>query len=671
MRRSQVTYLLTLSGLLLFLIGALAAWGVASYFASDAGLFHIAFLALIGTTLFVLLLLLYRFINGYLFSLSALSDDARLMLNANPQHRVTNQIGGTHSAELATLLNQFADRFDQLTTERESEILHANAQLEGERNILVALMAELTEGVIICNLDGNILLYNQQARSLLSHNRDEYSTAENFVGLGRSIFDLINRAKLTFALSHLQSSNHSSPNNQREAPHNFDVSTGFVTTVAQNRLARLRLSTCRNHHGARVGYVITLQNVSAEIARMDQMLTSYDLMDEAVAGAETGERAWQLEDMHTEDLLIALQGHIQQRLVVDLVVAQDNSPDQWLKVDSYALLRAVMGAVRDLKQHELTNLQLSARQVEPTNQVAVMLTFHALIDTKMWAAWQNRAKKIDATDATLTLNEMITRHNGTLDFSILPSENHYAVTLHFPISQPQVNTARPLIIGSRAEFYDFDLFTTDLPTELRQQSLKALIYTVFDTETTGLNISAPSEADRDRVISIGAVRIVNGRLLHQETFDQLINPQRTISPESTAIHGITPEMVLKQPSIEQVLLTFRRYANETVFVAHNAAFDMRLLQLNEASSGVQFSNPVVDTLLLSTIIHPNETDHALESIAARLGVTVADRHTALGDALTTAKVFLRLIPLLAEKGIITLDDAIEASKKSYLSRIQY
>ena len=116
---------------------------------------------------------------------------------------------------------------------------------------------------------------------------------------------------------------------------------------------------------------------------------------------------------------------------------------------------------------------------------------------------------------------------------------------------------------------------------------------------------------------------------------------------------------------------FHRFAEETVLVAHNAAFDMRLLQLQQAETGVIVINPVLDTLLLSTVAHPDREDHSLEAIAQRLGVNIVGRHTALGDALVAAEIFLKLLPLLKEKGIVTLQQAREAAQQSYLVRVQY
>jgi DNA polymerase-3 subunit epsilon len=130
-------------------------------------------------------------------------------------------------------------------------------------------------------------------------------------------------------------------------------------------------------------------------------------------------------------------------------------------------------------------------------------------------------------------------------------------------------------------------------------------------------------------------------------------------------------MLKGQPRIETVLPAFHAFCEDTVLVAHNAAFDMRFLQLKEESTGVRFTQPVLDTLLLSPVIHPNQESHRIEAIAERLGVNVIGRHTALGDAIVTGEVFLRMIPLLGELGIRTLGQAREAAQRTYYARVKY
>ena len=120
-----------------------------------------------------------------------------------------------------------------------------------------------------------------------------------------------------------------------------------------------------------------------------------------------------------------------------------------------------------------------------------------------------------------------------------------------------------------------------------------------------------------------------------------------------------------------MLPAFHAFAQETVLVAHNAAFDMRFLELKQDATGVVFDQPVLDTLLLSAVVHPQQESHRLEAIAERLGVPILGRHTAVGDAMVTAEIFLKLIPLLAERGIHTLGQARDAAQQTYYARVSY
>jgi DNA polymerase-3 subunit epsilon len=273
--------------------------------------------------------------------------------------------------------------------------------------------------------------------------------------------------------------------------------------------------------------------------------------------------------------------------------------------------------------------------------------------------------------SSLTVRDVVQRHGGEFWFE----RDRFRQQAFFRFLLPLASTAADrnetdaayVRAESRPEYYDFDLFAaTESSRALDERRLADLVYTVFDTETTGLD-----PAGGDEIIQIGATRLVNGKLLRNECFEQLVDPGRPIPQSSLTIHGITSDMVAGKPRIDEVLLAFHAYARETVLVAHNAAFDMRCLQLKEGRVGVQFDQPVLDTLLLSAVVHPNQESHRLEDIAERLGVTLIGRHTAIGDAMVTAEIFLKLIPLLAERGIVTLRQAREASQKSYFARLRY
>jgi DNA polymerase-3 subunit epsilon len=280
---------------------------------------------------------------------------------------------------------------------------------------------------------------------------------------------------------------------------------------------------------------------------------------------------------------------------------------------------------------------------------------------------------VGAEISPLTLRDVIDRHGAEIWYQRDKAAHNAFFRIVLPAAAtPEVQAidqAQHLHSESRPEYYDFDLFASrdaegsgiDLDRRLAD-----LAYSVFDTETTGLE---PSNGDE--IIQMGAVRIVNQRLLRQEIFDQLVDPRIPLKPEGIPIHGITEAMVKGQPTLDVVLPAFHEFCHETVLVAHNAAFDMRFLQLKEAATGVRFEQPVLDTLLLSAVLHPEQESHRLEAIAERLGVPVLGRHTALGDAMVTAEVFVKMLPLLRERGLVTLGQVLEASRATWLARVKY
>ena len=214
-------------------------------------------------------------------------------------------------------------------------------------------------------------------------------------------------------------------------------------------------------------------------------------------------------------------------------------------------------------------------------------------------------------------------------------------------------------LPERPEFYDHDLLNQPMHIEeLGGRSLKSLTYVVFDTETTGL-----SPSGGDEIISIAGVRVRDGKIERGDVFTSLVNPGRDIPKASIQFHGITDDMVAGERDIAAVLPEFKTFIGESVLVAHNAAFDMKLLKLKEEHCHIVFDHIVLDTLLLSVFMHDKTTKHTLDAIAERLGVEIEGRHTALGDSMVTAGILLRMLDMLETRGISTLRQAINASNQ--------
>lgn len=222
--------------------------------------------------------------------------------------------------------------------------------------------------------------------------------------------------------------------------------------------------------------------------------------------------------------------------------------------------------------------------------------------------------------------------------------------LTFPTA-PDSGAQRPIV-------FDFDLFARPAPAAVRDTPLGELTYVVFDTETTGLL------PDRDEVVQIGAVRIVNGRLVGGERFDMLVNPGRPIPATSTRVHGISDDMVAGAPTMAEAGARFRKFAQGAVLVAHNAPFDMAFLQRDAEAAGTRMDHPVMDTVLLSAVLFGGSAEHTLDAIADRLGVEIPEvlRHSALGDAEATAAVLLKMLPMLEARGLRTFGEVLTAMR---------
>ena len=378
---------------------------------------------------------------------------------------------------------------------------------------------------------------------------------------------------------------------------------------------------------------------------------------------------WPLEDMLGADLVAAALRRIEAVCGVR-TGTQEVDATLWLKVDSFALLQALAYLGRRLvDEFEVRALTLRLQPSSGRAQLDLIWSGQAM-STETVMSWESEPMRFGTEVSPLSVRDVMQRHGGEFWFERDRVRHQAFFRCLLPLAEGARDVedlnAAALRHASRPEYYDFDLFrASESQHALDDRRLAELSYTVFDTETTGLDPAV------DQIIQIGAARLVNGKLLRQEGFEQLVDPQRSLPAAGIAIHGIQPEMVRGQPTIARVLPAFHTFVGDTVLVAHNAAFDMRFLQLAEARSGVVFDQPVLDTLLLSAVVHPNQESHRLEAIAERFGVTVIGRHTALGDAIVTAEVFLKLIPLLAAMGIHTLGQAREAAQKTYYARLKY
>jgi DNA polymerase-3 subunit epsilon/CBS domain-containing protein len=178
---------------------------------------------------------------------------------------------------------------------------------------------------------------------------------------------------------------------------------------------------------------------------------------------------------------------------------------------------------------------------------------------------------------------------------------------------------------------------------------------VIDTETTGLD---PRTA---RIVEIGAVRLAHGSIEAGSGFRQLVDPKEPIPAEASRIHGIGATKLQGAPDFPQAWPQFRSFAGDAVQIGHTVGYDLAVMKSECARAGLSWQSPrTLDTQLLSQIARPDLAGYSLEEIASWLGVEISERHSALGDATTTARIFHALVPKLRDRGIRTFAEAQQA-----------
>ncbi len=216
-------------------------------------------------------------------------------------------------------------------------------------------------------------------------------------------------------------------------------------------------------------------------------------------------------------------------------------------------------------------------------------------------------------------------------------------------------------VASVALEHDFSLH--DRPAQAivvtPQTALAELPAMAIDTETTGL------DPQNDRVISIGAVRLHGARLIRSWTMNMLVNPGRSIPTRTIPVHGISNAMVADAPAFEQVAGRVLEQTSGLVLVGCHVDFDVAILRAELRRCGHDWQPTAsLDVRLLYAGLFPKQGTLSLDDIAADLGVRAIGRHSALGDALTAGEIFVRLVPVLSERGVTTLEAAQALQQKA-------
>ncbi|MAU53207.1 MAG: exonuclease [Roseovarius sp.] len=570
-----------------------------------------------------------------------------------------------HLGALAPAANAINAALAEARAARQRAIERETARIAREKALFEALFRDLGEGAVVATPDNRVMLYNRMAQELLPQ-----------IGLNRPLEAVLRPEPVTDALRRVEEARIAG----RIAAETFLAASadgtrfllGRVTPILSDEelsghvlIFRDATDDLRAHAEQAHLFNRLLEGVrrpAGTIAALHDLLeTGEDLPPEARAGFRKGIAEEVARLVRVIDDLAAEQAAATARRWPVSAVAASHIFDAVRAREALSVTATASDAMIACDGFAMSTLL--ARLIERLSETGTREGFTLAAEedgaeTRLVLGWQGEV----ATDGEIM---------GWLDAPLSPAYGQYsgrdALEAHAStlwaegkgsahrIVLPLSTAGAPLAPGdARPEFYDFNLPPAPAG-EMATRDLSDLSFVVFDTETTGL-----SPRGGDEIVQIAGLRIVNGRILRGESFESLVNPGRPIPPSATRVHHITDAMVEGAPDIRDVGQRFHDFCKGSVLVAHNAPFDLAFLRLKEEVIGRRFDNPVLCTVLMSAGLFDHTGQHTLDALCARFGITIPPeaRHTAMGDTVATAEVFVRMLALLRDKGVSTLAAAI-------------
>jgi DNA polymerase-3 subunit epsilon len=629
----------------------------------------------------------WRITDKFLGSILKIRHGAEIISRINLSHRI--ELGtGDELEELAFDFNHMAENLGKAYQELEERVREATQTVQGERNRLATVLRTMVDGVVVANEATETILMNPRARIILDMG---YSS-----GIGTALGRMFPSDRLNFHVNKLRKS----------WGHGREPVEDVVFPIKNGKLLVGSLSIIPGTDGEPAGFLLVFRNLSTRrieetLQEMPQLLRGplatsrslietlqrhrdmsaekhlrflaavaeeMNLLSERVIALEettssTDTSRWPAIPSNPRELLEEAVSLVPQ---IHVEIESDDAPVSSVLVEPFSWVASLQCVLLWIQQMKPGQLSIAANlRVEDGTVVTTFLIKGPFNGT---SSELETLEICPAGEPTLPLMEAVHKNRGELWIRSSGDFHEVRLALLQAVSVSEGHRTNGLFDGE-PEFYDFDLFLPRPVIERADQlqaELTELDYVVFDTETTGTRIS-----QGDKAISLSGVRIRRGRIQNAEIFHTLINPGRSIPEESILFHHIEDDMVADAPTISQVYPQFVEFVGDSILVAHNAAFDMKCLEIAASEAGLPLlDNPILDTLLLSYGIHEGAERHSLEAMTERMGITIVGRHTSLGDARATAQVFLGLLSLLPARGVRTLAEAKGFCDRQLLLRWQ-
>ncbi len=207
----------------------------------------------------------------------------------------------------------------------------------------------------------------------------------------------------------------------------------------------------------------------------------------------------------------------------------------------------------------------------------------------------------------------------------------------------------------------FNFLNKIFPKKFNDRKLAEETFCIIDTETTGLEVRSG-----DKIISFAGVKVKSFKLL-DAIFDQLIDPERDVPLSSSKIHGIYQKDIVGKPKIREVEHDISNFISNCTIVGHNIQFDQDFVEtiIPYSELALKFKlNPILDTFSLAISLFPDLESHELSDLCKTFKIKPEIRHTALGDSIMTANLFVILAREAQERGAKSVYDLIKIMNKS-------